>query len=382
MVKSFHHGGSQLLMLMLITALGSCVRKPLEVVDTSALQSVTMSVDNPSETWDIGTVRTFVLGCEPSEAKVSGYDLISRKNGIFEIVRVEGTDNMFEVQAIGEGNATLVAYADDKQDSLTFSIVDNRPVPVAPDIAVYVKRLDVQSEMVELDEVYIAEDNGEYVINVSTDAENVQFELTTSDEKIANIRWGEDGDWVISAEKPGKAELGLKLTDADGNGFDYQYVFAVYGHIELNAEYDMLLGEGGLSLSVNRYPELCAEVYISAQIYGWPWNKTDEIVTLDAIPYTGTIALDDMTDNRYLLNAKEAQEEIQSMKYWNGSEWSNYNIHGVRLTFVIRLSDPFVIVDDIKDDHDRSEPLYYDFMIEASLSQEGLESFEEDDGIL
>ena len=84
MVKSFHHGGSQFLMLMLITALGSCVRKPLEVVDTSALQAVTISVDNPSETWDIGTVRTFVLGCEPSEAKVSGYDLISRKNGIFD----------------------------------------------------------------------------------------------------------------------------------------------------------------------------------------------------------------------------------------------------------------------------------------------------------
>ena len=355
-------------MLMLITALGSCVRKPLEVVDTSALQAVTISVDNPSETWDIGTVRTFVLGCEPSEAKVSGYDLISRKNGIFEIVRVEGTDNMFEVQAIDEGNATLVACADDKQDSLTFSVVDNRPVPVAPDIAVYVKRLDVQSEMVELDEVYIAEDNGEYVINVSTDAEHVQFDLTTSDER--------------TAEKPGKAVIGLTVTDADGNSFDYQYVFAVYGHIEFNAEYDMLLGEGGLSLSVNRYPELCAEVYISAQIYGWPWNKTDEIVTLDAIPYTGTIALDDMTDNRYLLNATEVQEEIQSMKYWNGSEWSNYNIHGVRLTFVISLSDPFVIIDDIKDDHDRLEPLYYDFMIEASLSQEGLESFEEDSGIL
>ena len=94
------------------------------------------------------------------------------------------------------------------------------------------------------------------------------------------------------------------------------------------------------------------------------------------------IPLNEMTDNRYLLDAKEVQNEIQSMKYWNGSEWSNYNIHGVRLTFVISLSDPFVIIDDIKDDHDRSEPLYYDFLIEASLSQEGLESFEEDSGIL
>lgn len=369
-------------MLMLITVLGSCSRKPLEVVDTSALRTVTMSVDNTSETWDIGTVRTFVLGCEPSEAEVSGYNLISRKDGIFKIVRVEGAYNVFEVQAIGEGNATLVACADDKQDSLTFSVVDNRPAPVAPDITVCVKRLDIQSEMVELDEVYIAEDNGEYVINVSADEENVQFELTTSDEKIASIRWGEDGDWVISAEKPGKAVIGLTVTDADGNSFDYQYVFAVYGHIEFNAEYDMLLGEGGLSLSENRYPELNADVYISAQIYGWPWNKTDEIVTLDAIPYTGIVALDETTDNRYLLNAKEVQKEIQSMKYWNGSEWSNYNIHGVRLTFVISLSDPFVIIDDIKDDHDRSEPLYYDFTIEASLSQEGLESFEEDSGIL
>lgn len=382
MVKSFHYGSSQLLMLMLITALGACSRKPLEVVDTSALQSVTMSVDNPSETWDIGTVRTFVLGCEPTEAEVFEYNLVSRKDGIFEITRETGADNIFEVRAIGEGSTTLVAFADDKRDSLTFSVVDNRPAPVAPDFTVYVTRLDAPTDMVEFDEIYKAEDGGEYVVNVSSDAENAQFDLTTSDEKIAKIRWGEDGGWVISAEKPGKAIIGLKVTDAEGNSFDYQYVFAVYGHIEFNAEYDMLLGEGGLSLSVNRYPELCADVYISAQIYGWPWNKTDEIVTLDAIPYTGTVALDEMTDNRYLLNAKEVQEEIQSMKYWNGSEWSNYNIHGVRLTFVIRLSDPFVIIDGINDDHDRSEPLYYDFLIEASLSQEGLESFEEDSGIL
>ncbi len=367
---------------MLLYSIEACVRKPLEVTDISALQSVTISVDNTSETWDIGTVRTFVLGCEPSEAEVSGYNLISRKDGIFEISRVEGADNVFDVQAIAEGSAILVACADDKRDSLTFSVVDNRPAPVAPDIAVYVTRLDVVTDMVELDEIYKAEDGGEYVVNVSADAENVQFELTTSDEKIANIRWGEDGDWVISAEKPGKAEIGLKVTDADGNSFDYQYVFAVYGHIELNAEYDMLSGEGGFSLSDNIYLELTAKVYISAQVYGWPWNNTAEVVTLDAVPYTGMIPLNEMTDNRYLLDAKEVQNEIQSMKYWNGSEWSNYNIHGVRLTFVISLSDPFVIIDDIKDDHDRSEPLYYDFLIEASLSQEGLESFEEDSGIL
>ena len=146
----------------------------------------------------------------------------------------------------------------------------------------------------------------------------------------------------------------------------------------------MLSGEGGFSLSGNiRYPELAADVYLSAQIYGWPWNNTEEVVTLDAVPYKGTVALDALTDNRYLLDAKEVHNEIQAMKYWNGSEWSNYNIHGVRLTFVIRLSDPFVIIDDITDDHDRSDPLYYDFLIEASLKQEGLESFgaEEDDAL-
>ena len=207
-------------MPMLLYSIEACVRKPLEVTDTSALQSVTISVDNTSETWDIGTVRTFVLGCEPSEAEVSGYNLISRKDGIFEISRVEGADNVFDVQAIAEGSATLVACADDKRDSLTFSVVDNRPAPVAPDITVYVTRLDVATDIVELDEIYKAEDGGEYVVNVSADAENVQFELTTSDEKIANIRWGEDGDWVISAEKPGKAEIGLKVTDADGNSFE------------------------------------------------------------------------------------------------------------------------------------------------------------------
>lgn len=366
-------------MLTLSPALVSCDRRALVVVDTSSLQAVIISVDNTSEAWDIGTVRTFVLGCEPSEAEVSGYDLISRNDGIFEIVRVEGSDNVFDVQAIGEGSTALVACADDKRDSLIFSVVDNRPAPVAPDIAVYVTRLDVQSEMVELDEIYKAEDGGEYVVNVSADAENVHLELTTSDEKVASIRWGENGDWVISTESPGKAEIGLKVTDADGNSFDYQYVFAVYGHIELNAEYDMLSGEGGLSLSDNKYQELTAKVYISAQVYGWPWNNTDEVVTLDAVPYTGIIPLNEMTDNRYLLNAKEVHEEIQSMRYWNGCEWSNYNIHGVRLTFVISLSDPFVIIDDIKDDHDRLEPLYYDFLIEASLSQEGLESFEDED---
>lgn len=373
-----------LMLPILIAALEACDRRPLEVTDTSALQAVTVSADNVSEVWDIGTVRTFVLGCKPSGAEVTGYNLVSRDDGIFEIVRADGADNVFDVLAVGEGCTTLVASADGKCDSLAFSVVDNRPEPVAPDLSVYVTRLDVASDTAELDEVYKAEDGGEYVVNVSTDAGNVSFELNTSDDSVAHIRWGENGGWVVSAEKPGKAELVLTATDGNGNRFDYQYVFAVYGHIGLNAEYDMLSGEGGFSLSGNiRYPELAADVYLSAQIYGWPWNNTEEVVTLEAVPYKGTVALDAMTDNRYLLEAKEVQNEIQAMKYWNGSEWSNYNIHGVRLTFVIRLSDPFVIIDDVTDDHDRSEPLYYDFLIEASLKQEGLESFgaEENDAL-
>lgn len=365
---------------ILIASLVACDRRPLEVTDTSALQAVTVSADNVSEVWDIGTARTFVLGCEPSVAEVTEYNLESRDDRIFEIVKADGADNVFEVLAVGEGSTTLVAWADDKCDSLVFSVVDNRPEPIAPDLSVYVTRLDVSSDVAELDEVYKAEDGGEYVVNVSTDAGNVTFDLNTSDDKVADIRWGENGGWVVSAEKPGQTELVLTVMDGNGNRFDYQYVFAVYGHICLNAEYDMLSGEGGFSLPDNsRYPDLAAEVYLSAQIYGWPWNNTDEVVTLNAVPYKGTVALDPMSDNRYLLNAKGVQNEIQTMKYWNGSEWSNYNIHGVRLTFVIRLSDPFVIIDDITDDHDRSEPLYYDFLIEASLKQEGLESFESEE---
>jgi hypothetical protein len=45
----------------------------------------------------------------------------------------------------------------------------------------------------------------------------------------------------------------------------------------------------------------------------------------------------------------------------------------VRLNYIITLSNPFIIIDDLTDDNDREEPLWWGFRIEGALQQEGVE---------
>ena len=61
------------------------------------------------------------------------------------------------------------------------------------------------------------------------------------------------------------------------------------------------------------------------------------------------------------------------MTVGTGQDKAWFNIHEVQLNYIISLSDPFIIIDDLVDDSYRDEPLWWNFHIDGTLQQEGME---------
>ena len=59
----------------------------------------------------------------------------------------------------------------------------------------------------------------------------------------------------------------------------------------------------------------------------------------------------------------------------DGTEKIWYSITGIQMDFIIKLDNPYIIIDDIIDDDSRDYPIYYNFMTKASLLQGGVASF-------
>ena len=141
----------------------------------------------------------------------------------------------------------------------------------------------------------------------------------------------------------------------------------------MTAEYDPLMGEGGISIAEHNYPKLTGQVYMAGVIKGWPWNDTSNIVQRDLPTFSGELNFSEEFEHLALIDTEAIQKEIQAMKGGEGLNEAWFNIHEVKLNYIITLSNPFIIIADMIDDNHRSEPLWWNFWIDGAFQQEGLE---------
>ena len=73
--------------------------------------------------------------------------------------------------------------------------------------------------------------------------------------------------------------------------------------------------------------------------------------------------------------------EIQNMTVGTGANKAWFNIHEARLNYIITLSDPYVIIDQLVDDRNREETLWWNFWIYGEFQQEGVASVEMPDQV-
>ena len=372
-------------------ALASCDPRPLEVTDNSALKSITLTVNNDTPKWEFGEERIFTIKvtpvtaiCERFELKASNADIITIRDGELP--------NQFKATAEGEGKIVLTALAVghgeiagqagndvvECTDVMEFTLVDSRVKPQRPVVTLQMAvstDMGNKKEMAE-DTPSVLADKDDMVLTVTSDSERATYSMKSLDNEVFSVERTGAQSWMLKTKKPGRDFLKLTVTDALGNPFDYYYLLYSYGHVTMTAEYDPLMAEAGISISEHSYSKLAGQVYMAGTLTGWPWNDVNNKAVKDIPVYNGQVDFTYQEDQApvVLADTEAIQKEIQNMTVGTGSNKAWFNIHEARLNYIITLSDPYIIIDELMDDNSREETLWWNFRIEGELQQEGVES--------
>lgn len=369
-------------------ALSSCDPRVLEVTDNSALKSITLTVNNDTPKWEFGEERIFTIKaspataiCERFELKASNADIITIRDGELP--------NQFKATAGGEGKVILTALAVghgeiagqagndvvECTDVMEFTLVDSRVKPQRPVVTLQMAVSTDMGNKKELaeDTPFVLADKDDMVLTVTSDSERATYSMKSLDNEVFNVERTGAQSWMLKTKKPGRDFLKLTVTDALGNPFDYYFLLYSYGHVTMTAEYDPLMAEAGISISEHSYSKLTGQVYMAGTLTGWPWNDVNNKAVKEIPVFNGTVDFTYREEPAVLADTEAIQKEIQNMTVGTGSNKAWLNIHEARLNYIITLSDPYIVIDELLDDNSREEPLWWNFRIEGELQQEGVE---------
>lgn len=369
-------------------ALASCDPRELVVTDNSALESITIEVNNDNPKWDYGEERVFTIVPTPNTAIVSEYGLSFSDQEIVEMTPGE-LPNIFKVTATGEGKLTVTAKAVghgevpgqsgtdwrvEITEQVAFTLQDNRVKPKRPVVTMQLApTTDIEKKTYMAEEApTVIADKPDLLVTVSSDSERATYALVSADKKVLTVEKTGAQSWMLKTTAPGRARLNLTVTDGYGNPFEYSYWVYSFGHVTMTAEYDPLMAEAGISICEHVYPNLQAQVYMAGTLFGWPWNDVNNIATRDIPVFNGTLDFSEEFEHPSLVDTYDLQREIYDMTVGTGLDKAWFNIHEVRLNYIITFSNPYIIIDDLIDDDDREETLWWDFKIMGALQQEGI----------
>ena len=379
-------------------ALASCDPRPLEVTDNSALKSITLTVNNDTPKWEFGEERIFTIKvspataiCERFELKASNADIITIRDGELP--------NQFKATAWGEGKVILTALAVghgeiagqasndvvECTDVMEFTLVDSRVKPQRPVVTLQMAVSTDMGNKKELaeDTPSVLADKDDMVLTVTSDSERATYSMKSLDNEVFNVERTGAQSWMLKTKKPGRDFLKLTVTDALGNAFDYYFLLYSYGHVTMTAEYDPLMAEAGISISEHSYSKLTGQVYMAGTLTGWPWNDVNNKAVKDIPVYNGQVDFTYQEDQApvVLADTEAIQKEIYAMTAGSGNDKAWFTPHEARLNYIITLSDPYIVIDELLDDNSREEPLWWNFWIYGELRQEGVASVEMPDQV-
>lgn len=367
-------------------ALASCDPRPLEVTDNSALERITLEVDNDTPKWEFGETRIFSIIPTPATATIDSYDIRVSNPEIVGIAQGVLT-NQFKLTAIGEGKLIVTAVAIghgtefgnanakiEKTATSDFNLVDNRVKPTRPVVTLQMApTTDINAKKILAEDApSVIADKQVLVLSVSSDAERATYSIKSSDTKVLTVERTGAQSWMLKTVAPGRAFLNLTVTDGQENPFEYSYVVYSFGHVTMTAEYDPLMAEAGISISEHDYPDLTGQVYMAGTIFGWPWNDVNNIASRDIPVFNGTLDFSEEFEHPSLVETYDLQNEIYNMTVGEGLDKAWFSIHEVKLNYIVTLSNPYIIIDNLIDDDDREETLWWNFKIMGALQQEGI----------
>ena len=358
----------------------SCIRTEVVLEDKSILTAVELNIDNEAKEWEINTLRRVAVKFKPGDAIITDFSF-EYPDDMFEFIPTR-EQYVYDVKALKEGNGSIMAVVNGvRSKALEFSVVDNTPVRVAPEISLYMVTTGTD-ETKTLCPVQFCCDYGERLhLKVESKTKGMSFSFYSADETVIKTIWDKDSEWLVSANMPGLTDIQIIATEADGTEWIYTYEIMVYGHITLSAKCNPVDDIAGFMVEDHPFGELSGDFYITSTLTGWPWGWTHMTHNVTIPPFEKELTFEEGSDYSDIIDVKSAFDEIYDLGYEMSAsgEKAWWSPRRIDMHFLVTLSDPYIIIDDVIDDNDREYPDYINFWTYATFEQVGVAYFPESD---
>lgn len=361
-------------------ALNACNPRELTVKDNSELKGVTLVISNEDGKWEFGEDRFFTIAVTPSTAICDRFEL-KVSNPEIVIVNKGEMPNQFRLTANGEGKLIVTALAAghgangpvEFTTTEEFKLEDNRVKPVKPVVTARIApSTDLDAKKIIADDAPFVTDSGlDLLFSVSSDEEKVTFLLKSGSPKVLSVERTGQESWLLKTLAPGQNWLYLTATDKYGNVFDFAYLVYAFGHLTFEADYNPVWGHCGFNVSEHSYGELTAQVYMTGELFGWPWNDVNNVASCKLPIFNDVVDITSEFEYEDLMETDEAQNYLYGMYAGEGSNRAPFTPHRVKMNYIVTLSNPYILL-ELLDDSSREESKYWNFTIEAALQQEGV----------
>ncbi len=354
----------------------SCIHKEVKLVDKSILTAVELNIDNEAKEWEINTLRRISVTYKPTDAIITDFSL-EYSEDVFEMTPTR-EPYTFDVKALKEGEGTIMAVVNGvRSKALEFSVVDNAPVRVTPEISLYMVTTGTD-ETKTLCPVQFCCDYGKRLhLSVESQVKGLSFAFYSADDTVISSAWEGEADWIVTANMPGLTDIQIIATEADGTEWIYTYEIMVYGHIMLSAKCNPVDDYAGFMVEDHPFGELSGDFYITSTLTGWPGKRTGNKYSVEIEPYEQKITFEEGSDYSSIINIEAACDEIYAKGYelTSGGEKDWWSPRVLDMHFLVTISDPYIIIDDVIDDNDRELPDYFNFLTQATFEQVGVAKF-------
>ena len=356
----------------------SCIHKEVKLEDKSILTAVELTIDNDAKEWEINTLRRIKVKFKPGDAIITDFSF-EYPNDIFEFIPTR-EQYVYDVKALKEGEGTIMAVVNGvRSKAMEFSVVDNTPVRVAPEISLYMVTAGIDEAKTLCPEQFCCDYGERLHLTAESKTKGMSFSFYSADETVIKTIWDKDTEWLVSANIPGLTDIQIIATEADGTEWIYTYEIMVYGHITLSAKCNPIDENAGFMVEDHPFGELSGIFYITSTLTGWPWGWSHKTHSVTIPPFEREMTIEEGCDYSDIIDIKSAFDEIYDLGYEISAneEKAWWSPERMDMHFLVTLSNPYIIIDDVIDDSDRDLPDYFNFRTQASLEQVGVTYFPE-----
>ena len=343
------------------------------VIDSSIPTGVSLSITDEAADWQMGTTRRVIIHTSPAGTAAKQYSVVSSDSNLLKVIETEDK-NVFDIEAVGAGQASIYATADNLQTGLLTFNVFNPDVKPEPEIKVYISKVGSTAAKQDYGDWVTVKYGEQYIVSASCNRKDLTLELYSSDEKVASFEeFGKDA-WIVSAKFPGQTDLQVYVMDGDKEYFS-GHEFVVYGEITLQAECSPVFCVAGFSVVNNPFGELTADLHIDMTLVGWPYNDDKNQHRINVPPFEARkLAITEDGNYLTLYDFRDASDQMYNT--WTGGAINSgdyYCPHGAVLNYVFKFNNSYITVKMLDDKNGERN---WEFYTLANVKTEGVVSYE------